>query len=36
MEFAKIIWEKNTPKSVSIDDFYFSTTSGIQERLDNF
>lgn len=27
MEFAKIIWEKNTPKSVSFDDFYF------QQRL---
>ncbi|MDE4940492.1 tRNA U-34 5-methylaminomethyl-2-thiouridine biosynthesis protein, partial [Francisella tularensis subsp. holarctica] len=29
MEFAKLIWEKNTPKSVSFDEFYFSTTSGI-------
>ncbi|AJI45384.1 tRNA (5-methylaminomethyl-2-thiouridine)(34)-methyltransferase MnmD [Francisella tularensis subsp. novicida] len=36
MEFAKIIWEKNTPKSVSFDDFYFSTTSGIQESIYNF
>ncbi|GAB4222912.1 MAG: tRNA (5-methylaminomethyl-2-thiouridine)(34)-methyltransferase MnmD [Francisella sp.] len=36
MQFAKIIWEKNTPKSVAFDDFYFSTKSGIQESIYNF
>ncbi|MFV9924695.1 MAG: tRNA (5-methylaminomethyl-2-thiouridine)(34)-methyltransferase MnmD [Francisella endosymbiont of Hyalomma scupense] len=36
MEFAKIIWEKNTPKSASFNDFYFSTRSGIQESIYNF
>ncbi|QIW10549.1 tRNA (5-methylaminomethyl-2-thiouridine)(34)-methyltransferase MnmD [Francisella sp. LA112445] len=36
MDFAKVIWEKNTPKSDIFDDFYFSSDSGVQESTYNF
>jgi len=36
IRYAKIIWDKNTPKSLYFDDFYFSSRSGIQESLYNF
>ncbi|WP_150466943.1 tRNA (5-methylaminomethyl-2-thiouridine)(34)-methyltransferase MnmD [Francisella sp. SYW-9] len=36
MDFAKVIWEKNTPKSDIFDDFYFSSDSGVEESTYNF
>ncbi|MED7788648.1 tRNA (5-methylaminomethyl-2-thiouridine)(34)-methyltransferase MnmD [Francisella sp. 19X1-34] len=36
MDFAKIIWEQNTPKSDIFDDFYFSSDCGVQESTYNF
>ncbi|MBY7735329.1 tRNA (5-methylaminomethyl-2-thiouridine)(34)-methyltransferase MnmD [Francisella philomiragia] len=34
--YTKIIWQDNTPKSELFDDFYFSSTSGINESSYNY
>lgn len=36
MDFAKVTWQENTPKSDIFDDFYFSSDSGVEESTYNF
>ncbi|MED7818366.1 MULTISPECIES: tRNA (5-methylaminomethyl-2-thiouridine)(34)-methyltransferase MnmD [unclassified Francisella] len=36
MDFAKVVWEENTPKSYFFGDFYFSSESGVEESRYNF